>query len=284
MLQVKTVIESNHLWGIMLTKNSSTSFFIVILNFIFNLPLFVRANDQHRRYVHVSLQITWFEAQRYCREHHTDLITFRNKSDLNALQSPCNYSALCWIGLQRDGNDPHVWNWSDGEESSFKNWNVKKNQPDNHYGNENCVVMGQVFWHDLQCDSQKAFLCYEDNPILVKENKTWEEALEHCRTLNTDPSSRNMNFNHLYDLPHMNFVGDNLDAKKGFQGSQTPEVWIGLRFLAGTWLWVNEVPLQKQLPACPAPGMYCGTMSKTGELLPLRDCLERRNFFCSLRH
>lgn len=268
----------------MLTTSSSTSLFIIILNFIFNLPLFVQAYNQHRRYVHVSLQMTWSEAQRYCREHHTDLVTFTDKNEFDVLPSLCSYSAICWIGLHRDENDPDVWNWSDGEESSFKYWNDYMNQPDNYLGNQNCAAMGKTFWHDLQCDRQNAFLCYEDDLILVKENKTWEEALEHCRTRGTDPNSKNAYFNHLYDLPHMNFAGDNLDARKVIRGSQTQEVWIGLRFLAGNWLWVNGTPLQKQLPACPAPSVYCGTMSKTGELLPLRDCLERRNFFCLLRN
>lgn len=230
----------------------------------------------------MSLRMDWPAAQEYCREHHTDLATFRNKSEFGALQSPCTFQTQCWIGLQRDDNDPDVWNWSDGDESSFTNWNRKSNQPDNQLGNENCVAMGMALWYDFQCDRQNAFLCYEDGPILVKENKTWEEALEHCRTLDVDPDSSGTYFSHLYDLAHMHFEGN--DGKNMIRHAETQEVWIGLRFLAGNWLWVNGIPLQEQLPVCPAPRMHCGTMTKTGEFLRLRDCLERRNFFCSLEN
>lgn len=33
------------------------------------------------------------------------------------------------------------------------------------------------------CSIRLPFVCMNDNLILVKENKTWEEALEHCRNL-----------------------------------------------------------------------------------------------------
>ena len=35
------------------------------------------------------------------------------------------------------------------------------------------------------CSARFPFLCYVDNLVLVKENKTWEEALEHCRALSS---------------------------------------------------------------------------------------------------
>ena len=33
------------------------------------------------------------------------------------------------------------------------------------------------------CDAHLPFICFTNNVVLVKENKTWEEALEHCRAL-----------------------------------------------------------------------------------------------------
>ncbi|KAK9535352.1 hypothetical protein VZT92_007736 [Zoarces viviparus] len=251
----------------MLMKSSSTCLFI----FIFNLRLFEQVSYQYRRYVHVEIPLNWSLAQAYCRENHTDLATFRNELDAQQGLHNCT----CWIGLQRDEDDPNVWKWSDGEESTFTHW--LSGQPNDVLGvQEKCVIMLGTFWHDNTCNAPEHFLCYEDS-ILVKENKTWEEALEHCRSLETDSSSSRRN--HRFDL--RNFVGSNPDAKTAILDAQTPEVWIGLRFLAGEWLWLNGMPLREDLPACPAPGMYCGTMSKTGALWPM-NCLERRNFFCSI--
>lgn len=33
------------------------------------------------------------------------------------------------------------------------------------------------------CTARFPFVCYKENVVLVKEEKTWEEALEHCRAL-----------------------------------------------------------------------------------------------------
>ncbi|KAM7423624.1 hypothetical protein PAMA_000124 [Pampus argenteus] len=236
-------------------------------------PHSVRAGHSPTKKTH---QMTWSEAQQYCRENHIDLATFRNVTELADAPWSCNFARKCWIGLHRDKNN---WKWSDGEKTLFTSWNTAYNEPNNNNENENCVGIASRLWFDLQCDSQRAFLCYEDDLILVKENKTWEEALEHCRGLGTDPNSKNSYFNHLYDLPHLQ--GFNWEARKMIQQAETKEVWIGLRYLAGSWVWVNRKQLVGQLPTCPATGMYCGTMSKTGDLIPEKNCLERRNFFCS---
>lgn len=268
--------NSSHLWGIMLWKSRPNSLFIIILRFIFILPLFVRGSHQKRWYLNPKQQKTWSEAQTYCRENHDDLATFRQKVELNRISGVCNSPQGCWIGLYRDKNDPNVWNWSDGENTNFRSW--KDTQPDNYRGIENCVAtQDNGGWFDQNCDVRLAFLCYEDDLILVKENKTWEEALEHCRTLVTVPASNK----HLYDLPDMHLQATNMDARRMIQDAQTEEVWIGLRYLAGHWLWVNKNALDGQWPACPAAGMYCGTMSKMGDLYSEKNCLERRNFFCS---
>jgi len=38
----------------------------------------------------------------------------------------------------------------------------------------------------LDCTSLWAYYCFSSNLILVKENKTWEEALDHCRATGLD--------------------------------------------------------------------------------------------------
>ncbi|KAF7646953.1 hypothetical protein LDENG_00179970 [Lucifuga dentata] len=108
--------------------------------------------------------------------------------------------------------------------------------------------------------------------------------MEHCRSLETDPTSDNLHFNHLYDLPDMDF-GTNFYDLGMIQDVQTDEVWVGLRFLVGQWLQVNGKPLSDSiLPECPEPRMHCATMSKTGKLSAFHDCQERRNFICLARH
>lgn len=40
-------------------------------------------------------------------------------------------------------------------------------------------------WYSRSCFQEFRFLCIIDNLVLVTENKTWEEALEHCRNMTT---------------------------------------------------------------------------------------------------
>uniref|UniRef100_A0A3B4XN56 C-type lectin domain-containing protein n=1 Tax=Seriola lalandi dorsalis TaxID=1841481 RepID=A0A3B4XN56_SERLL len=86
-------------------------------------------SHQYRRYVHHLQQVTWSEAQTYCREHHTDLATFHNMHELDAAQSLYSSHLMCWIGLRRHNNDPGVWRWSDGRPDNFTHWNVNSNEP-----------------------------------------------------------------------------------------------------------------------------------------------------------
>ncbi|KAK2853463.1 hypothetical protein Q5P01_006124 [Channa striata] len=257
----------------MLTKSSSSGLFFSLPTFFFNLSLFMLRSDQSRIYVHVTDRTTWFKAQSYCREYYTDLVTLRNIDDIYALQSPCLTGESCWIGLQREQSGSPLWKWSNGENSNFTNW--IKDQPDNYGGIENCVIMTSFLWNDVPCEVSYEFLCY-DEPVLVQESKTWEEALEYCRNLSGSFTTSNYS----YDLLLLDYRGFNLTSREVIVNAQTQEVWIGLRFLAGNWLWLNGNPLSGQLPACPAAGNNCGTMTKSGEL-QLSNCSEKMNFICA---
>uniref|UniRef100_A0A673W491 C-type lectin domain-containing protein n=1 Tax=Salmo trutta TaxID=8032 RepID=A0A673W491_SALTR len=112
--------------------------------------------------------------------------------------------------------------------------------------------------------------------FLSSPNKTWEEALDHCRKHFTDLTS-------LLSENEQLLVQRMINSK----GAQTDHLWTGLRFLASEWLWVNGDPLEYQawtggrLPHCPAQHLYCGTLAREGELWGTRGCEERRNFLCS---
>lgn len=88
-----------------------------------------------------------------------------------------------------------TWKWSAGF-SNYTNW--APDEPDN---SKNCVSISSLSKNmtTQDCSSRFPFLCYrtgqdnlvleeENNLVLVEENKTWEEALEHCRALSPPTS------------------------------------------------------------------------------------------------
>ncbi|XP_033981492.1 lectin BRA-3-like [Trematomus bernacchii] len=102
--------------------------------------------------------MTWTEAQSYCREHHTDLASVRNRAENQQLVELFPGGAY-WIGLYRDS-----WKWSDGSNSSFKYWAV--NEP-NYRASKVCVAAAfdnSGKWEDLDCEVEKPFICYR--PVL----------------------------------------------------------------------------------------------------------------------
>ncbi|XP_025762488.1 C-type lectin-like isoform X2 [Oreochromis niloticus] len=137
-----------------------------------------------------SEMTTWENAQAFCREHHTGLVTIRNEQE-NGI-----FSGYGWIGLYRKSGSS-IWKWSTGDElANYTNWDANEPQTDT-----DCAYKSSDKWRTNRCDVNHSFMCYDDL-ILVKENKTWEEALVHCRSLdggNTeDPASSYWNYS--YDL------------------------------------------------------------------------------------
>uniref|UniRef100_A0A672GBX2 C-type lectin domain-containing protein n=1 Tax=Salarias fasciatus TaxID=181472 RepID=A0A672GBX2_SALFA len=99
-------------------------------------------------------------------------------------------------------------------------------------------------WYDLKENVLLPFFCYR--AIVVREKKTWEEALDHCRK-------------HHRDLASVASDTEMLLIQGELRKSCTTErVWIGLHFLPDRWLWVDRQPLgyrawgSKETEACPA--------------------------------
>ncbi|KAL2078926.1 hypothetical protein ACEWY4_024670 [Coilia grayii] len=105
-------------------------------------------------YVLVSPAKNWTDAQRYCREKHTDLASVRNQTENEQIGASGNVHA--WIGLFRD-----AWEWSDGSSSSFRHWGP--GEPDYAAPNQHgfCVeVKSSGLWNNHQCNESRNFICY----------------------------------------------------------------------------------------------------------------------------
>ncbi|KAF7643116.1 hypothetical protein LDENG_00242840 [Lucifuga dentata] len=69
-------------------------------------------------------------------------------------------------------------------------------------------------------------MCYDETLVLVQENKTWEEALQHCRSLEAVDSSKAATEyqNHRYDLVSLLTQDDHDYAREKAQEATTDEV------------------------------------------------------------
>ncbi|XP_055358457.1 putative C-type lectin domain family 20 member A [Betta splendens] len=103
---------------------------------------------------YITTPMTWPEAQNHCRHHYTDLV-----SGLDQLNDPtvASYSSV-WIGLFRD-----TWRWSDGSNSSLRNWKSLGDLVDGQ-SNKTCATVLNTAgtWSYDYCDEKKPFYCYEE--------------------------------------------------------------------------------------------------------------------------
>ncbi|XP_036375388.1 macrophage mannose receptor 1-like [Megalops cyprinoides] len=226
------------------------------------------------KYFLIEQQRNWSEAQVYCRERHTDLVSVRNQAENQEVQRMTHSPQQdVWIGLFRD-----PWKWSDQSKSTLRFWNDV--QPDNAEGDENCVVMWKQHsgrWGDVKCDKRFPFFCYDDELILVPENKSWNEALSYCRQ-------------HYVDLVSVSTEQLQHWVERRAQAASTPYVWLGLRYtcVLHFWFWVSGEGVCYQNWA---PGNSTGECRHTGAIefggghqwVSLPET-EELNFICSKKH
>ncbi|TVJ52811.1 Aggrecan core protein [Bagarius yarrelli] len=210
-------------------------------------------------------------AEIYCRENngHLATITTKEEFDKAAVKAP----KFSWIGLKRTAPLVNIWQWPNREITNFTRW--FSNEPDNQFSAEDCVVMDISGWRDTNCVSGIFVTLCSRSFTLVKKKKTWDEAIQHCRTHYTDLAfvSTKKQLGYFETL-----------LKKE---TETDSVWTGLRFLDKKWFWVNgkgggktmerPVPLSSQ---CPIHPYRCGSYNFNTLSWENRNCDERFNFVC----
>uniref|UniRef100_A0A3Q1G137 C-type lectin domain-containing protein n=1 Tax=Acanthochromis polyacanthus TaxID=80966 RepID=A0A3Q1G137_9TELE len=110
------------------------------------------------QYVYKSwTNLTWEEAQSYCRKFHTDLASMRNEDEKTLIQQAVPGNKFVFIGLSR-----RTWHsWSDGTEHEFKNFLTGR--PKGKTGDCATSVIGATDagkWVEDHCDQKHHFMCH----------------------------------------------------------------------------------------------------------------------------
>ncbi|CAI5657149.1 unnamed protein product [Oreochromis niloticus] len=212
---------------------------------------------------------SWTQAQSYCRQHHTDLASGLDQiysEEFKELQK----SKELWIGLFRDS-----WRWSDGSNFSFRYWDM--DSFNDGLNNRTCATTlseRSGRWSSAGCDHRKPFFCYDDNMILIHEEKTWEEALYYCREKH-------------HDLVSITNREEQAWLQEKAKNASTPFVWLGLRYTCtlGFWFWVSdEVAEYSNWDSNSTDGVcdVSGAMDTAGEQKWVsKPDNNKFNFFCS---
>lgn len=114
--------------------------------------------------------LSWYNASHHCHSIEMELATVTEKNTVSIKRSG-------WIGLEHKGGN--TWSWIGDVQSDYRNW--AENEPSVH----DCVIfkMDNRKFQVKDCSDKHPAICQDDNLKVVKENKTWEEALKHCREM-----------------------------------------------------------------------------------------------------
>lgn len=219
------------------------------------------------KYVFIRHDRNRNEARSYCRRHHIDLAPVQSNNDqrqLRSLLSNDDFNDYIWIGLERD--DHGGWRWAGGREVTTFFWDRgQPNDDDEEYG-----LTKESRWHDAGGAMKKPFFCF--HATVVPQQHSWEEALDYCREHYRDLAS-------VSSATEAELIGTEVGRHSG------ELFWIGLRFLAGHWLWTDGQPLsywgEDGGSQCPHSKIVCGALRVNGgKTWEARDCEEQLQSVC----
>lgn len=121
---------------------------VVVFNF------FLGTKEGEDQYILHDTEMTWNEAQEYCRKKHSDLASVRNAEEHSTIQKIANGNHV-WVGLFRD-----PWTWSDRTDSSLRFW--QKGQSIWSEDAEDCVALlkdQSGRWGPRICSETHPFIC-----------------------------------------------------------------------------------------------------------------------------
>ncbi|KAK2913483.1 hypothetical protein Q8A67_001882 [Cirrhinus molitorella] len=225
---------------------------------------------------------TWEEALEYCRQNNNDLAIL-NSNEAMTEAKDTSAAALTddvWIGLRFIAGR---WVWVNGEEFQYNGWS-SSGELQCPAMNQRCAVLNRMVWKPMDFFSgldfreiPKAHFCGNGAEvfelILVQKENTWIEALEHCRQ------------NHV-DLAGLTSDLMMREAKNKSAPAHADDVWIGLRFIAGHWFWVDRSNVEyngwwlEGEPQCPPVDQRCGVFDKNKTVWKPDNCERRLNFLC----
>ncbi|XP_070410541.1 uncharacterized protein [Nothobranchius furzeri] len=124
--------------------------------------------------------MTWNQAQAYCINQGKGQLVKLGTNNVNEAVKEQNFPI--WTGLQRNGNS---WSYISGY-SPYTPWAYGEPSANGNCASINAVTMDLA---SQDCGISLPFICITENVFLVKENKSWEEALQYCRGLTSSTNS-----------------------------------------------------------------------------------------------
>ncbi|XP_035258129.1 putative C-type lectin domain family 20 member A [Anguilla anguilla] len=213
---------------------------------------------------------SWCEAQRFCRLHHTDLVSISSSTQNEEVKNKGDGEAPFWIGLIYTD-----WDWSDGACSTFRNGGGGKPEKGKDCG---YLLKEEKKMGAQACSNDAVGICYKDEIHVIKSTKTWESALDYC----------NQNYEGFLRIESPQ---DQRRLEEELHKSNlSGPVWLGLRQsrLFGFWIWANGMNVgwsnweggsQPEQPL----SHICGAIATSGPgkfKWSDQNCLSKSYFLC----